>query len=172
MIKNPEAADDLVQVGSVGEAALGVLRFRVFRSDPMKGTLLCFKWNNIRFSGSTEKPNSALETQRNFKNAGVLFAEKWPKTCIEPSIGSSSIVWQIGPLTGREQPIRQFIDEHPFLRKNGSIRQALFYPLYLPIKSFILDPKTILISGFRSRQLVDRSLFLRTSFRPSLKWFN
>ena len=92
MIKNPEAADDLVQVGSVGEAALGVLRFRVFRSDPMKGTLLCFKWNNIRFSGSTEKPNSALETQRNFKNAGVLFAEKWPKTCIEPSIGSSSIV--------------------------------------------------------------------------------
>ena len=30
-----------------------------------------------------------------------------------------------------EQPIRQFIDEHPFVRENGPIRQTPVYPLFI-----------------------------------------
>ena len=32
-----------------------------------------------------------------------------------------------------EQPIRQFFDEHPFVRENGPIRQTQVYPLLIKI---------------------------------------
>ena len=61
-----------------------------------------------------------------------------------------------------EQPIRQFIDEHPFVRENGPIRQTQVYPLFIKITVIYINEIVPTDNPFCSRpknNLIEEIIF-------------
>ena len=59
-----------------------------------------------------------------------------------------------------EQPIRQFIDEHPFVRENGPIRQTQVYPLFIKITViYIIVPTGNPFCSRRKKNLIEEIIF-------------